>query len=227
VRQAGSRRSTPRGPKDPGRQPELRSWRQRLSKAWPLGVSGAGGAALAAVLALQPQFQAIGRLSPDLVWVALSTTAIVVGLAAFLVGREEPTKSRHKPSGRGKAVVPLFPQRARPTQSQPGHWYGRPVPAVRRGPPAVSNRSMPAPPTSWSPEEAEEVPSPLRLLPETEESPFPWNKGRLLRLSKEGALTVYSLNDALQDLEIVSQTVHGRRIRRGATSGDAHDLPFP
>ncbi|MGA7860847.1 MAG: hypothetical protein WCB19_03200 [Thermoplasmata archaeon] len=60
----------------------------------------------------------------------------------------------------------------------------------------------------------------LLLDAETYRHPSMWSKGRVLRLSEEGVLTVCSLDDALRDLELVNQVVHRRRIGRDANVAD-------
>ena len=198
--------------------------RRKLRRYWPLGVAGTGGAALAAILGFQSPFHSLDHFSSALLFTILSTVALVVGIVAFAAVREKSTHEPSRTNARGRNRVPVLANREGRRRPAPGRWNGRPVPHVTQGlresvePP----RSQPTP--SWSPEEeSEEIATPLRLEPEwsePSERPSTWNKGRLLRLSEDGALTVYSLDDALRDLEVVSQTVHGRRLRRGENAAN-------
>jgi hypothetical protein len=117
--------------------------------------------------------------------------------------------------GREPAVL-LEVERRRGSRS--ARWNGRPVPHIIRGRPQPIDAHRPESTMSWTPEEeSEEVDPPLLLHPggpERSEPPSTRNKGRLLRLSEDGALTVYSLDDALRDLEVVSQAVYGNRVPR-------------
>ncbi|MFZ0829760.1 MAG: hypothetical protein WCB18_09800 [Thermoplasmata archaeon] len=202
----------------PPRQPSLRS---KLKESWPLLVAGGGCVALAVLLELQRTTRSIDHLSPTLLFLAVGLTGIGGGVASYVVGPEE----------NGDAVV------ARPLGSGPKErdsrkkwpprvgvaerWNGRPVPDV-----ISTSRFAAAAPAAGSsanwtdePEDAEIPPSVL-LDAGTYRRPPRGRKGRILRLSEEGALTVYSLEDALRDLELVDQVVHSRR-KGGATT----DLP--
>jgi hypothetical protein len=125
---------------------------------------------------------------------------------------------------RRRRETAAFPAVERRRGFPSARWNGRPVPHVTRDSrqPIDTIRAIPA--STWEPEEeSPDVAAPLLPRTESSETSEPFStrsKGRLLRLSEDGALTIYSLDDALRDLEVVSQTVHDRRIPRaeGAAS---------
>jgi hypothetical protein len=190
------------------------SWRAKLGESWPLLLVGSGCVIIAVALAIQRTAQTVGHVSPSFLFLAVGITGIAGGLASFVAGPDEdpgsaartnrvPTSQR---TGAARRDAPLNPPTTR--------LYGRPAPDVVSPEWSESSSSIP----SWS-EEAE-VPPSLLLDAETYPRPSRWKEGRVLRLSEDGVLTVYSVDEALRDLDLVNQIVHGRRITRIRKASD-------
>jgi len=197
----------------PARPP---TWRSKLAESWPLLFAGSGCVALAVVWAVQGTSRSIDHLSPTFLFLALGMTGLAGGIASFMAGPDEDSES--SPMTRQASwPMRLHPsQGGKPADPAGDRSYGRPAPDVTRAEWSESSTTTSIPP--WS-EEAEISPS-LLLDGDTYRRPSIWSKGRVLRLSEEGVLTVYSLDDALRDLEIVNQVVHGRRVDRDANAAD-------
>jgi len=203
-------------PGDPRRRAEAApSLRAKVEQSWPLFVAGAGCVAIAVVFALERTTHFVDHLSPTILFLAVGVTGVAGGIASFVLGPEE---EEGELSGDSRDVRTVA-RRATSTPSTaieaPDRWNGRPLPNVvpewLESPPEAGQDTT----DSWSEEgEAQESPPSLILDAGTYERPSPWGKGRLLRLSEEGTLTVYSLDDALRDLELVTEVVHGRRVHR-------------
>jgi hypothetical protein len=197
------------------------SWRAKLEESWPLLTAGSACVALGVVLALERTTRSIDHLSPSFLFVALGVTGIAGGLASFAVGPEEDNEMQPVAPADGSRSSQSPARKNRPTPAAVEQWIGRPVPDVIVA--ETSNpRNRPGAPADPRTVEAEavEIP-PTRLLDaNTDPRPSTWNEGRLLRLTEEGAVTVYSLEDALRDLELVSQVVHSRRTGGGQDPTD-------
>lgn len=195
-------------------------WKDSLTEAWPLLITGVICVVLAAVFALEQTHRTADRLSPSFLFLAVGITGIVGGIASFAAGpddeeenRLQPVKSVHAPPSAGPRADPL---------DTPERWNGRPVPDVvvsrPAAPPTAARRlgSVPAiSPSSGPPGRPVRGPSPSPKGPQ-------WTQGRLLRLSDEGELTIYSVDDALRDLELVTRIIHARRT---SSSLDARRRP--
>lgn len=192
-----------------------RTLRAKLEESWPLLVAGSGCVALAVVLELQRATRTVDHLSPTFLFLAVGLTGIAGGVASFIVGPEEGPGVVPVAAAAPAESVPLKTHGLAPRAGVSDRWNGRPIPDVLVAP---SARPAPEEPEGWAGDsEPSEIPPSLLLHPDTYQRPAIWNKGRLLRLSHEGMLTVYSLDDALRDLELIEQVVHTRR--RGVGSG--------
>jgi hypothetical protein len=207
------------------------SFRAKLEESWSLLVAGAGCLALAVLLELQRSTRTVDHLSPTFLFLAVGLTGVAGGVASFMVGPEEDGEEvgerspENRPQGRGKLGYPTSRRVA------PERWNGRPVPDVMPAGLEVGTSDAGDIPTPWTEgsEEAEIAPSLLLDIDPSRRHQSMWNKGRILRLSEEGNLTVYSLDDALRDLELIEQVVHARRRGKesvghggGRTSSDRH-----
>lgn len=191
------------------------SWREKLAGSWPLWLTGGGGATLVVAVGLQRSLPSVLHPSLNLLLIALGVTGIVVGIGAFVgghgghVGGQVPKPAPYS----GESSSRLKSRRSLGGASD--RCGGRPMPDVKVAGSRENDSPVRTPAHGWDPkEEASEIAPSLLLTTERAEQPSLWSKGRLLRLSEEGRLTVYSLDDALRDLEFVDQTVHGRRTRR-------------
>ena len=196
------------------------SLRAKLEESWPLLLAGGACLALGVLLALDRSTRSIDHLSPTFMFLAIGATGLLGGLASFVVGPEEAVKAQPGESSDPEREAAAL--RTPPPASTPAsEWFGRPSPRVLApfdvGATLPGSRSLP----DWSEEEgATLAPPPYLPDPSTLERPSPWPEGRLLRLSKEGALTVYALEDALRDLELVTEVVHSRGSRLGKGNPD-------
>ncbi len=191
-------------------------WRESLAESWPLLVTGLICVAFAGIFAIELPHRTVDRLSPSLLFAAVGITGVVGGLASFLTGPDDP-----EPVSQSLRTAP-GPIRASTEDpaslftEAPDRWNGRPVPEV------VVGRLTPTPSpkrrgaSTYSDPSGDE--GPRRGLPASRAEPR-WTKGRLLRLSEEGELTVYSVDDALRDLEYVTRTIHARRAGSPPISG--------
>lgn len=192
------------------------TWPSKLAESWPLLLAGSGCVALAVMWAVQGTSRSIDHLSPTFLFLALGITGLGGGVASFVVGPDEDSESSPATGPAGWPRGFYRSQSGKPAGPAGDRLYGRPAPDVTR--PEWSESPTPASMPPWS-EEAEMAPS-LLLDAETYRHPSMWSKGRVLRLSEEGVLTVCSLDDALRDLELVNQVVHRRRIGRDANVAD-------
>ncbi|MGC2289653.1 MAG: hypothetical protein WA688_07345 [Thermoplasmata archaeon] len=198
----------------PGKDP---SWGEKLEESWPLLTAGTGCVVLAVVLALQGSTRSIDHLSPTFLFLALGFTGIAGGVASFVVGPEEGVQGPAVGESESRVARPNRPTGGQSGNKATDHWNGRPVPEVTLGGGSTTEdlASLSATRRGAGGEPAEN--DPLRLL-DSEAAPrtSSRNIGHLLRLSEEGSLTVYSLEDALRDLEVVDQVVHSHKVGRGA-----------
>lgn len=200
-------------PSDPA---QTAGWRESLAESWPLLITGLVCVVFAAIFALEQPHRTVDRLSPSLLFAAVGITGVVGGLASFLTGPDDPElESESRPSARGPARAPTED----PTElamKKPDRWNGRPVPEVVVGrltpTPAPTRRGA----STYSGPSGDEG---SRHGPLAHRAEPRWTNGRLLRLSEEGELTVYSVDDALRDLEFVTRTIHARRAGAGPGSG--------
>lgn len=188
-------------------------WRANLGEAWPLLVVGGACVAVAVVMALGRLTRLVDHLSPSFLFLAVGLTGIAGGVASYLVGSDVESTSafRH--------MAPAPPRLADTTG--PAAVSANQTHTIKPGPnPVSADHTSPRPrapgrpsPMRWGPAEgSNEMPRSLLLDPRLLQRPAP-SKGRLLRLSEEGALTVYSMGDAFRDLDIVTRAVHERRAR--------------
>jgi len=205
----------------PSPKPTPADWGAKLTESWPLLVTGGICVAFAVIFALDQPHRTIAHLSPAFLFMAVGVTGIVGGLASFAMG---PDTSEPAPRPGPRALPPVQPSQAvatDPWSESPEKWNGRPAPAVVR-PRVRSKRPAPTAAEPYVPEEEQAQTDELRLSPESDEElgNVPSLKGRLLHLSEEGNLSVYSLDDALRDLDLIDRVVHERRSRRlGAGTG--------
>lgn len=195
-------------------------WRSHLGEAWPLLVVGGGCVGVAIVMALGRIARLVDHLSPTFLFLAVGLTGIAGGVASYLVGGDvnSTTVDRRAVPGplardptRGPVAAPA--SRVAPITPHPNP--GSPAPS---SPPSRASVG-PAPTWGSAPGGSNEIPRSLFLDPRLLQRPAP-TKGRLLRLSEEGALTVYSLGEALRDLDSISRSTRERRAR-SADSGPA------
>jgi hypothetical protein len=205
-------------------QAEPASWGSKLEESWPLLAAGSGLVIIALVLASHRTVQSVDHLSPVFLFLALGITGITGGLVSFVAGPDEIPVSA-SPEDRGPAPQATEPANSAVTPGSPApRVYGRPIPAV-----TLPELSEPTPPSAlasaapWS-EEAEAA---ATAPGESEESRrrSPWDEGRVLHLSDDGVLTVYSVDDALLDLDLVKQIVQGRRVTQIRKASDTETPP--
>ncbi|MCI4352783.1 MAG: hypothetical protein L3K14_05265 [Thermoplasmata archaeon] len=196
--------------------------RAQLAESWPLLLAGAGCLALGTVLLLEHWTRTIDHLSPTILFLAVGATGLFGGVASFVVGPEDVSEAgASKPEGFDDTNVDVR-ESPSPTADPTDEWIGRPSPKVAQASPGKRSTPLVASAPPWSEDEttAEIAPS-LLLDPDTYGRPSPWRSGRLLHLSEEGALRVYTVEDALGDLEFVSKSVHARRSRDGSVESGA------
>jgi hypothetical protein len=193
------------------------SFRAKLEESWPLLVAGSGCVALAVVLELQRSTRTLDHLSPTFLFLAVGLTGLMGGVASFVVGPDNDAVEESAPRADRRPARSVNPPMTGTLAPPLDRWNGRPVPDV-----ITEDRPVPPTPTmssaaAWAESEgAAEIEPSLRLRPGTYRRPASWSRGRILHLSQEGALTVYSLEDALRDLELVDQVVHARRRTPGS-----------
>lgn len=186
-----------------------RTAREHLRESWPLFFLGSACLTIGALLALNESTRTIEHLSPAFLFLAIGITGLAGGVASYAIGPDDGADSAVRTGlGRpGRSMRATAEGSAVPADQ----WNGRPVPDVI----AV----LPGYQSEWSEDEDwKETPDSLRLDPGTYVRPPAWTKGRVLHLSSDGTLTVYALEDALRDLELVNAIVH-RRLAGQATDG--------
>jgi hypothetical protein len=205
-------------------QVEPASWGSKLEESWPLLAAGSGLVIIALVLASHRTVQSVDHLSPVFLFLALGITGLAGGLVSFVAGPDEIPVSAAL-VGQGPAPQETEPANPNATADSPApRVYGRPVPAV-----TLPELSEPTQPTAlasdapWSEEAEAAAAAPV----ESEESRrrSPWDEGRVLHLSDDGVLTVYSVDDALLDLDLVKQIVQGRRVTQIRKASDTETPP--
>lgn len=202
------------------------AWRAKLGEAWPLLLVGGGCEAFGAVLAIGRNARLIDHLSPTFLFLAVGLIGIAGGVASYWVG---PQPNGSGPSPTLRPTPGPAPRRESVGSSQV--MARIPISPVRSGP-VAGTPSRPEPsrrsPMDWGPGGASEIPRSLVLDPALIRRPA-WAKGRLLRLSDDGALTVYSLDDALRELDAVTHAVRSRRTSQlpatGSPPGDPPESP--
>jgi hypothetical protein len=202
-------------------EPSPPSWGEKLEESWPLLFAGGACVALGVVLAVQHTSRSIDHLSPPFLFLALGILGLAGGLASFAVGPEKDDElTSLTPTGRTSSGPPPAHE-FDGLLAAAGRWIGRPVPDVIVEQTAAGRTGPEPPEGQWSKEE-EPSETPSSPVPEQDSNrpTSKQNKNRLLRLSEEGELTVYSLEDALRDLDLVTQVVHARRPRNAESPSD-------
>jgi hypothetical protein len=196
--------------------------REKLGESWPLLTVGAGCVAFGVVLIIEHTARLVDHISPTFLFFAVGLTGIAGGVASYIVGPQANGNGRVAPT-EGRPRTPALPPRSRSVPTPAAQAGGRPTVAV--GSAGGRPLTAPARPSrmGWgAPAESGEVPPSLILDPELIRPPA-WSKGRLLRLSEEGALTVYSVDDALRELDLVSKEVHQRPVKGAEPSGGGQE----
>ena len=186
-----------------------RTARENLRESWPLFFLGSACLVIGALLALNESTRTIEHLSPAFLFLAVGITGLAGGVASYAIGPdEEPDPAVRSRIGRtGRSVQATVEGSAVPADQ----WNGRPVPDVIAVLPGYQSERI-------EDEDWKETPDSLRFDPGTYVRPPAWARGRVLHLSSDGTLTVYALEDALRDLELVNAIVH-RRLAGQATDG--------
>ncbi len=198
------------------------TWGSKLEQAWPLFFAGFGCVTLAVVLAVQRTGGSLGDFSPVVLFVVLGIIGIAGGVASFVVGPEDHLESNAATDAVSRLEGWARSQLGEIAENSVSRKYGRPAPLVIV-PEWSESSEYPGSIPPWT--EGSESPAAAAQGAQTEPPQATWEKGRLLHLSADGALTVYSLDDAIRDLELVSKVVHGEPVPPPEKAKDAQPPP--
>jgi hypothetical protein len=201
--------------------PKSIEWRSKIRESWPLFFAGVACLFLAAVLGVQRTAGSLTLAAPTFLFLALGIVGIAGGVTSYVVGPD----ADERPEVVEETVQPSFrsPSPVVPTESGESQVHTPGSPAPRVPPPEWSESSELLP--SWM--EDQEIPPSTLLDSQMIPRPSQWANGRVLRLSEDGVLTLYTLDDAIRDLELATDTVDGRRTPRRSSIMDADSSPSP